>query len=79
MKLLKYDEVQPIEYPEDVAKIKVALNKRGFDMSDVDIQKAYHDLCEDSVCAGWLLLSSWNSMDALASTLIQHVREWNKK
>lgn len=47
---------EELRFPDDVARLRRILNERGFDASDVLVERAYSQWSEDFWCAGWLIL-----------------------
>jgi len=58
-------------FPDDIKRLRDAINFLGFDASDVDIADAYEDYSEREYAAGWLSLNCWESDNAAASLLIK--------
>lgn len=56
MKILKFRKTNTIEFPEDVNRIRVILNNRGYDAHPLDIQSAWEEYSEDRYCASWIIL-----------------------
>jgi hypothetical protein len=56
------------QYPEDVRKIREALARAGYAVSDEDAAIAYHNWGEDEFCAGWHNLG-WNDKELVAGCL----------
>jgi len=48
-------QMGPIQWPEDVAKLKEALPALNF-LTNYQIQELYGSFSEEQYCAGWLVL-----------------------
>ena len=57
--------------PDDVKRLREAINQLGFDATDQAIQEAYEDYSEAEYCAGWMSLGIWPSCLDAAKHLIK--------
>jgi len=53
---LTYYDNTPERYPESITRMRQILNKKGFDATRADIEKAW-EAYSDSMCAGWMMSS----------------------
>lgn len=65
---------QEIDWPEDVKRLKIALNALGYDATDDAIQWAYSQESE-VMCASWLTLECWTSDEWAAKSLLKWLVE----
>lgn len=62
-----------LRFPEDVKRLREAINELGFDASDADIQWAYAEFSEKEYCASWLVLELFDPIDKLANKVISYL------
>ena len=66
-----------IDWPEDIARIRKAMNELGFDASDHDIEAAYAEYSEEELCCGWVVMDIWAKDEYAARATMRYLREPN--
>ena len=61
LKALRFNYAKEPEYPEDVARLRAALNELGYDAPPMDVAAAYELYSDREWCAGWLALPTSDS------------------
>ena len=66
--------VQPDQHAEcpEIAEMKAALNRAGYDASEADIEWAWEEHSEDW-SAGWLVLDSCGGADGAVKYLLEYL------
>ncbi len=65
-------------WPDDIARIRKAMNKLGFDASDHDIEDAYHEYSEEEMCCGWVVMAIWDKDESAAKVTMRYLVDPNQ-